>query len=51
MDGEISVTLKINRFDPGTQAAAWWAELQLEAGPVDRVLDLLVRVKATRTAR
>jgi succinate dehydrogenase / fumarate reductase iron-sulfur subunit len=39
------VALKIKRFDPERKPSGWWSRYTLEAGPGDRVLDLLVRVK------
>jgi succinate dehydrogenase / fumarate reductase iron-sulfur subunit len=39
------VALKIKRFDSERKPAAWWSKYRIEAGPAERVLDLLVRVK------
>jgi succinate dehydrogenase / fumarate reductase iron-sulfur subunit len=42
----MKVELRILRFDPERDEAQHWERYELEAGPMDRVLDLLLRVKA-----
>jgi succinate dehydrogenase / fumarate reductase iron-sulfur subunit len=42
----MKVELRILRFDPERDEAQRWERYELEAGPMDRVLDLLLRVKA-----
>jgi succinate dehydrogenase / fumarate reductase iron-sulfur subunit len=42
----MNVELRILRFDPERDKAQHWERYELEAGPMDRVLDLLLRVKA-----
>jgi succinate dehydrogenase / fumarate reductase iron-sulfur subunit len=41
----MKVHLKIKRFNPEKDQEAWWGEYDIEAEPVDRVLDLLHHVK------
>ena len=41
----IDVTLKIQRFNPETDKAPYWAEYKISVDPVDRVLDALILVK------
>jgi succinate dehydrogenase / fumarate reductase iron-sulfur subunit len=41
----MKVTLKIKRFNPEKDAAAWWGEYPIEAEPTDRLLDALNHVK------
>ncbi len=41
----MKVNLRIKRFDPQRDPAPYWAEYELEAEAVDRVLDLLHQVK------
>jgi succinate dehydrogenase / fumarate reductase, iron-sulfur subunit len=42
----MKVELRILRFDPERDEAQHWERYELEAGPMDRVLDLLLKVKA-----
>lgn len=39
------VQLRVRRFNPERAVRSWWAHYELEAGPFDRVLDLLRRVR------
>ncbi len=42
----MKLTLKIQRFDPGSDESPYYREYQLEAEPTDRVLDALMHVKS-----
>jgi len=42
----MKVQLRILRFDPERDKGQHWERYELEAGPMDRVLDLLLKVKA-----
>jgi succinate dehydrogenase / fumarate reductase iron-sulfur subunit len=44
----MKITLTIQRFNPETDSAPYKQSYELEAGPTDRVLDLLMEVKRTR---
>jgi succinate dehydrogenase / fumarate reductase iron-sulfur subunit len=41
----MQVTLKIRRFNPEKDTEPWWGEYELEAEPMDRLLDALNHVK------
>lgn len=41
----MQVELRIRRFDPERDTDARWESYRLECGPMDRVLDLLIKVK------
>lgn len=41
----MQVNLKIRRFNPEKDQAAWWGEYKFEAEPTDRLLDALNHVK------
>src|ERR1039458_2447026 len=41
----MQVTLKIKRFNPEQDKAAYWGEYTIEAEPTDRLLDALNHVK------
>lgn len=43
--GMRKLTLKIKRYDPETAAPPHWQEFQVEAHPMDRVLDVLQNIK------
>jgi len=41
----MQVTLRIKRFNPEKDKAAWWGEYKFDAEPTDRLLDALNHVK------
>jgi succinate dehydrogenase / fumarate reductase, iron-sulfur subunit len=44
----MKITLTIQRYNPETDSSPYMQRYELEAGPTDRVLDLLMEVKRTR---
>jgi succinate dehydrogenase / fumarate reductase iron-sulfur subunit len=44
-DTAMTLTLRVERFDPGVDSAPRFQEYGIEAGESDRVLDLLIRVQ------
>src|ERR671934_448505 len=42
---ELSLTLRIKRFNPEVRADPWWDEFTIEVEPMDRLLDALHSVK------
>src|SRR5438309_11572819 len=41
------ILVQIKRFDPDRDRKPWWAEYQVEADPIDRLLDALNTIKWT----
>ena len=45
IEGRMSLTLKIRRYNPEVSPDPWWDEFQVQMEPTDRLLDALHEVK------